>query len=210
MRVEDPTDRLERELLSCDASLIAGIDEVGRGAWAGPVSVGIAVVDAMALGRLPIGIRDSKMLSPKRRQVLFPLIADAVTAYAVGHASPLECDEFGMTKAQQLATCRALRALPNQPDAIVVDGIVNFTDVPNARLIAGADRTVRIVAAASILAKVTRDQMMIEYHHRFPTYGFAQNKGYPSPQHIDALRLHGMTELHRASWSFAERFVFPQ
>lgn len=206
-RVEDPTDQVEQELFATGARRVAGIDEVGRGAWAGPVSVGIAVVDREALERLPKGVRDSKMLSPKRRAELFPMIAEALCEYSVGHASPQECDALGMTAAQRLATNRAIASLSKGFDAVVLDGTVNFTDVATARLIAGADRRVFAVASASILAKVTRDRLMSDFHAQFPDYGFARNKGYPAPEHTGALDRLGLTSIHRKSWSFASRYA---
>jgi ribonuclease HII len=206
MRVEDPTDQVEKELFSTGARFIAGIDEVGRGAWAGPVSVGITVVDIAALAQFPRGVRDSKMLSPQRREQIFPLIADAVCAWSVGHASSDECDQLGMTRAQRLATSRAIESLSLVIDAVILDGVVNFTDHEHVLMSPGADRTSLVVAAASILAKVTRDQLMTDFEGPYPGYGFAKSKGYPSPQHLDGISRFGLTDIHRVSWSFAERY----
>ncbi len=206
-RVEDPTDEVEQRCFASGARLVAGIDEVGRGAWAGPVSVGIAVVDAAALAMFPTGVRDSKMLSPARREALFPLLQQAVLAYFVGQASPDECDRFGMTEAQRLATQRAFARLPVAPDQVILDGAVNFSGSSDAIVLPGADRRVLTVAAASILAKVTRDRQMIRYHDTYPEYDFASNKGYPSPVHKDALERIGMSRIHRRSWSFASRYA---
>lgn len=206
-RVEDPSDDTERQCFANGARYVAGIDEVGRGAWAGPVSVGIAVVDVLSLVNFPRGVRDSKMLSPKRRDELFPLLEEAVRAYAIGHASPNECDRLGMTEAQRLATKRAFANLSISPDICILDGTVNFSGRSDAIMIPGADRKVVTVAAASILAKVTRDRQMIDYHDLYPGYEFSSNKGYPSPSHIDALGRIGMSMIHRRSWSFAPRFT---
>ena len=206
-RVEDPTDSTERRCFASGARYVAGIDEVGRGAWAGPVSVGIAVVDLASLTDPPRGVRDSKMLSPKKREELFPLLAQAVRAYAIGHASPDECDRYGMTAAQHLATQRAFADLSIVPDLCILDGKVNFSGRLDAIMIPGADRRVFTVAAASILAKVTRDRLMVNYHDTYPDYEFATNKGYPSPSHIGALHRIGISPIHRRSWSFASRFA---
>jgi len=208
-RVEDPTDEIEQYCFANGARFVAGIDEVGRGAWAGPVSVGIAVVDAASLVNFPKGVRDSKMLSSMRRDAIFPLLQQAVTAYAIGHASPEECDRFGMTEAQRLATRRAFVDLSFSPDFVILDGAVNFSGRSDAIVIRGADRKVLSVAAASILAKVTRDQQMIGYQDIYPEYEFASNKGYPSPSHRDALDRIGMSRIHRRSWSFASRYAAP-
>lgn len=206
-RVEDPTDHTERKCFANGARYVAGIDEVGRGAWAGPVAVGVAVIDVVSLVNFPKGVRDSKMLSPKKRDELFPLLEQAVSAYAIGLASPEECDRLGMTEAQRLATERALADLSISPDICILDGSVNFSGRPDSIVIPGADRKIVTVAAASILAKVTRDRQMIGYHDLYPDYEFASNKGYPSPSHIDALGRIGMSSIHRRSWSFASRFA---
>ena len=206
VRVEDPGDLAERSCFARGARLVAGIDEVGRGAWAGPVSVGIALIDEDRLNAPPAGVRDSKMLSEQRREELFPELSEWVVAYSVGHASSKECDRYGMTKAQRLAARRALRSLEQAPDAILLDGIFNYTGWKNVEMSAGADRTSLVVACASVLAKVTRDHLMIGHGPRFPHYEFPQNKGYPSPTHLTALGSHGLSPLHRRSWAFAERY----
>jgi ribonuclease HII len=199
----DPTADLERAAFAEGIELLAGVDEVGRGAWAGPVSVGVAVLDRATLARLPPGIRDSKLLAPARREALFPLVASAVAAYAVGHASHAECDELGMTAAQRLACERAFAQLPFTPDRTIVDGKFDYTRRPEAGPVVGADRTSVVVAAASVLAKVTRDRHMTELAPRYPEFFFASNKGYPSPDHMSALGAFGLCEIHRRSWSFA-------
>ncbi len=184
---------------------MAGVDEVGRGAWAGPVSVGVAVVDPERLDAMPSGLRDSKLLGPSARASLVPALAEACCAYAVGHASPGECDELGMTAAQRLATTRALALLAERPDALIVDGRFDFTGDPRAVAVVGADRTSVAVAAASVLAKVTRDEMLVGLADRYPGYGLERNKGYPTPGHRRAVGLLGLTDIHRMSWSFTRR-----
>jgi ribonuclease HII len=201
-----PTSEEEESLFSSGARTVAGIDEVGRGAWAGPVSVGVAVVTRLSLGGLPDGVADSKLLSPAMRERLFDPLASAVAGYAIGHASAAECDELGMTKAQGLATARAFEQLLLDVDAVIVDGRTDFTGRDHVRTIVGADRCCIAVAAASVLAKVTRDRMMVELAPRYPGYAFEQNKGYPSPAHRAGLSQLGLSELHRASWSFAPAF----
>jgi ribonuclease HII len=201
-----PTSEEEESLFSSGAWTVAGIDEVGRGAWAGPVSVGVAVVTRASLASFPDGVADSKMLSPVIRERLFAPLAAAVTAYAVGHASPAECDELGMTKAQRLATARAFEQLTVDVDAVIADGKTDFTGRDHVRMIVGADRRCVAVAAASVLAKVTRDRMMIDFAPSYPGYAFEHNKGYPSPTHLDGLSRLGLSSLHRASWAFAPAF----
>ncbi len=206
----DPTDALELAAFADGVSLLAGVDEVGRGAWAGPVSVGVAVFAPETLGVLPKGIRDSKLLSQPKREAIFPTLADAVVAYAVGHASHAECDELGMTAAQRLAAERAFGSLPVVPDRTIVDGKFDYTRRPEARAVIGADRTSLVVAAASVLAKVTRDRHMAALAPRYPGFCFDENKGYPSPTHRDALSATGLTDIHRRSWSFADTYLGSQ
>jgi ribonuclease HII len=196
-----PTTSVEQSLLRAGATCVAGIDEVGRGAWAGPLSVGVAVADLSALMALPEGVRDSKLLSPRQREVLFAPIATTVVEYAIGHVTPAECDALGMTAAQRLGAHRALEALGRVPDAVIVDGIFDFVGHPTTVLASGADRTCRIVAAASVLAKVTRDRMMVALGSRYSPYGFAQNKGYVSVAHRLAVAAHGLSDVHRVSWT---------
>jgi ribonuclease HII len=205
--VVDPTDHLERELFAGGARYVAGIDEVGRGSWAGPVSVGVAVVDVSSLDQFPDGVRDSKMLTQKRREELFPFLVEILSAFSIGHASPLECDQLGMTKALHLATSRAMTTLCIVPDVVVLDGMVNYVEHHRVMLKVGADRDVRVVAGASVIAKVTRDRMMIELDQHYPEFKFAQNKGYPTPAHLLALESVGLTDIHRRSWSFADRYT---
>lgn len=202
-----PHGKLERALLNDGCELVAGVDEVGRGAWAGPVSVGVALVDLRSLRAMPPGVRDSKALSPAQRERLFPLLAKRCVAFAVGHASPQECDLLGMTAAQALAARRAFSTLTRQPDAVVVDGNRDFTGHPRAVVAVGGDRTSLAVAAASVLAKVTRDAMLVADAERFPGYALERNKGYASLEHRRAVSRLGLTEIHRASWTFVNQIV---
>jgi ribonuclease HII len=198
--------------------VVAGIDEVGRGAWAGPVSVGVVVhcFDR----RPPTGIRDSKLLSEARREELYPRVARWCTAWAVGHAGPLECDHLGMTAALRLAARRALAELPAMPDVVLLDGGHDYVTDPDhdaeaagpptpvIRTVVRGDMTCLSIAAASILAKVTRDRMMRSWAESFPPFDFDRNKGYPSPSHRTALSGFGLTSIHRRSWSFVDDLVF--
>jgi ribonuclease HII len=199
-----PHAELERSLVADGCRLVAGVDEVGRGAWAGPVSVGVALVDEAALRCVPGGLRDSKALGEQRRAMLAPVLVAWCRGFAVGHASPAECDDLGMTAAQQLAARRAFRALGAEPDAVVVDGPRDFTGHHRALALVGGDGSSVAVAAASVLAKVTRDRLLVDAAARWPEYGFERNKGYPTPGHRRAVERLGMTSLHRRSWTFAE------
>ena len=203
VRGPEPGDGLERSLLAGGLRLVAGVDEVGRGAWAGPLSVGVATFDVAGLAGVPIGLRDSKLLSPARREALFPALASSCHGFAVGHASPAECDELGMTAALGVAAGRALAALEEAPDVVVVDGPRDFTGHERHLAVVGGDRTSVVIAAASVLAKVTRDRILVEASARLPGYGFERNKGYATPEHRRAVARLGTSVLHRRSWTFA-------
>lgn len=203
LRRRSPGLSVERELWSHDSVVVVGVDEVGRGAWAGPISVGAAVVPK---DKRVYKVRDSKMLSEPEREALFDRIADWCQAWSVGHASAEECDELGMSDAQRLAARRALEGLAHDPDHILVDG--NWDFVGGARRIVGGDRSSLSIAAASILAKVTRDRIMKEMAPSFPGYNFEANKGYPCPIHKATLQAAGPSSIHRRSWVFMDHLMW--
>lgn len=185
------------------AGVVVGMDEVGRGAWAGPITVGAVVVPN---DRRVYKIRDSKVLTPAEREAMFARITDWARAWAVGHASHAECDELGMSEAQRLAARRALSGLGLTPDVVLVDG--NWDFVGGAERIVGGDRLSLSVAAASILAKVSRDRIMRGLAPEFPPYNFEGNKGYPCPLHKAALQAWGPSSIHRRSWVFMDHLVW--
>jgi ribonuclease HII len=216
-RVTTPNLSEENGLRKRGNSLVAGMDEVGRGAWAGPVSVGVALIPAKATKRsLPRWLRDSKQLSEARRESIFDAVAAWCVDWAVGHATPEECDEWGMRIALRLAAQRALAGLACPPDALLVDGPLDLVSEPeeagrrptkpafsgSVHPVIGGDARCASVAAASVLAKVVRDRMMRGEAEHFPAYSFERNKGYPSPVHQMALRGYGLSSIHRRSWSY--------
>ncbi|GGQ83650.1 ribonuclease HII [Kitasatospora griseola] len=202
MPYDPPTHSVERSLRRAGASLVVGLDEVGRGAWAGPVMVGAAVT---GLRRPPEGLTDSKLLTERRREALVPILEDWVTAYAIGAASPRECDDLGMTAALRLAAVRALEALPVQPDAVILDGKHDYLGGPwRVRTVIKGDQSCVCVSAASVLAKVRRDALMAELGVDHPAFAFEENAGYPSPTHRAALEELGPTEHHRLSWAYMD------
>lgn len=203
LKRQSPGLAVERELWTSETTVVVGMDEVGRGAWAGPISVGAAVVPR---DRRIYKIRDSKMLTEDEREALFERIADWCEAWAVGHASHEECDELGMSDAQRLAARRALDGLGVTPHHVLVDGKWDF--VGGARRIVRGDRTSLSIAAASILAKVTRDRVMREIAHQFPGYNFEANKGYPCPTHKSMLQAMGPSSIHRRSWVFMDHLAW--
>ena len=201
-----PTRSIEKQLWAAGHEVIVGIDEVGRGAWAGPLMVGAAILPR---DRRVNGVRDSKVLTEADREFLFARIASWCVAWAVGGASQEECDELGMAEAQRVAARRALAGLGVTPDAAVVDGNWNFVGagVAHVELRIKADLTCLSVAAASILAKVTRDRVMRVQAEHYPQWGFDSNKGYPCPVHKAALQAYGPSAIHRRTWVFMDHYV---
>jgi ribonuclease HII len=214
-----PTLDFENNLFSRGAKLIAGMDEVGRGCLAGPVSVGVAVINIDCVNP-PENLADSKLLTHEQREELLPLVKTWVKDFAVGHASNNEIDEIGLTRALRRAGRRALVQLVTKPDHLILDGKHNwlmpeketqnmfeqeFDDGSlsvDLKIITQikADLTCASVAAASIVAKTTRDQMMAELSKEFPNYFWAENKGYAAPEHLEAIKSFGATKYHRVSW----------
>jgi ribonuclease HII len=203
MPYEPPTHSVERSLrATTGARIVAGVDEVGRGAWAGPVTVCAAIT---GLRRPPEGLTDSKLLSPKRRTALAGHLEGWVTAYALGHSSPQEIDDLGMTAALRQAAVRALEALPVRPEAVILDGKHDYLGAPwKVRTVIKGDQSCVAVAAASVIAKVRRDAMMAQLSPEYLDFGFAENVGYPSPVHKAALERLGPTEHHRVSWAYMD------
>ena len=187
--------RLERELWSGGATHVVGVDEVGVGSWAGPLTVGAVVLDP---SRRVYKVRDSKILDEARRQELAPRIRDVAVAWGVGHAEVHEIDSFGMSEARRMACRRALAALGVDVEACLVDGNWDYTGLgPRARRVVHGDAISLSVACASVIAKVERDSIMVELSDSYPLYDWASNKGYPSPRHKAALALGGPSPLHR-------------
>ncbi len=220
-----PSLRHERALLSGGARLVAGMDEVGRGALAGPVSVGVVVVDA-ATRTAPQGLTDSKLLTAGARELLVPQVRRWGVAWAVGHAGPAEIDAHGIVAALRLAGRRALaqvrRTCGGDIDVVLLDGSHDWLSRPQAdlfeavahdpdaepgagdpavRTLVKADLQCSSVAAASVLAKVERDGLLARLARQYPAYAWDQNKGYSAPAHLDALRRLGPTPQHRRSWN---------
>lgn len=203
-RVPVPNLAVERECFSAGAGVVCGIDEVGRGAWAGPVSVGVVAVTP-DLRRI-VKVRDSKLLTVDEREALYPRIVRWALAWSVGHASPAECDELGMTAALRLAAERALAGLDGiKPDRILLDGAHDYLgQSERVRTVVDGDAHCLSVAAASVVAKVTRDRLMAADAACYPGFDFDSNRGYPSPRHRCALLGYGPTAIHRRSWIYME------
>ncbi len=196
-----PSTRIERELWDAGRDVIVGVDEVGRGAWAGPLTVGAAVIPR---DRRVYKVRDSKLLSEDEREAMFGRIAGWCRTWAIGHATASECDALGMADAQRLAARRALDGLGLEPDVVLVDGPWDFIETIETRTLVRGDVHCLSIAAASILAKVTRDRMMRAEADHYPHWSFDSNKGYPGPRHTAALQWCGPSPIHRRSWVFMD------
>jgi len=195
----------ESRLLKTMAGPICGVDEAGRGPLAGPVVAAAVILDR---SRIPKGLNDSKLLSEEDRETLYPRIMEMAVAVGVGEAGVEEIDLVNIRQATHLAMARAVRALSIPAAFALVDG----NDAPALpckceTLVKGDSRSVSI-AAASIIAKVTRDRLMALLHENHPVYGWRQNKGYGTPEHLSGLRAHGITGHHRRSFSPVHHILY--
>lgn len=204
-----PNLKAERELFDGGAPMVLACDEVGRGALAGPVTVGLVLIDA-SVRRMPAGLRDSKLMTEPRREAMAPRAAAWVRGWAVGEASSAEIDELGIMACLGLAGSRAYAALTTAQEValdapLLLDGNYDWLSPwieRRARVTTRikADRDCASVAAASVIAKVHRDGGMRRSHEDFPVYGWDENKGYSSRGHFAALAEHGPSALHRHTW----------
>ncbi len=188
---------LEYALIPQDAKIVCGLDEAGRGPLAGPVYAGAVILPK---GYIPEGLNDSKKLSEKKRDVLFDQITKNAIAWSFGTATPEEIDQINILNASMLAMKRAIEALSIKPDFLLVDGnIARGFDQPALAVIKG-DAKSPSIAAASIIAKVLRDRKCLEMDEKYPEYGFAAHKGYPTKAHFEAIEKHGISPIHRKSF----------
>jgi ribonuclease HII len=176
--------------------IIVGIDEVGRGCWAGPLVAGAVILNQ------PIpGLKDSKLLSKKQREAQAAIIHDQALAVGLGWVDAGTIDQHGLTKAVSLAMQQALDKITHAYDQVIIDGAFNFLpDNPKVQTIIKADASVPSVSAASIVAKVARDQYMAKLAADYPDYGFERHVGYGTALHLEKLKLHGISDLHRRSF----------
>lgn len=210
-----PSLSFENSFFETGTRFVIGIDEVGRGSIAGPVAVGVSLIDNQRdLSNWPAKLKDSKLITEKTREEIFPLVSSWVSGWAVGMATVEEIETKGIIESLSLAGSRALEQLIRDPalrEAIAKEGVMLILDGSHNWLGAKAlglpvtvktkaDRDCVSVACASVLAKVTRDKLMQEIHDEYPIFGLASNKGYASESHISALREHGPSPVHRVSW----------
>jgi ribonuclease HII len=199
--------RFEKLLWSKGVSLVAGIDEAGRGPLAGPVVAAVAVLPA----RFSMAaLNDSKQLAEDFREELFEALTanGALVCYGIGIAEPAEIDRFNILRATFLAMQRAIAALPMQPEHLLIDGLpVPVFQQPQTAIV-GGDGKSKSIAAASVIAKVTRDRMMRKWHSEFPQYSFDRNKGYGTREHLESLQIHGPCPIHRRSFAPVSQTYF--
>jgi ribonuclease HII len=220
-----PSLDLEKSFFTKGKKLIAGLDEVGRGCLAGPVSIGICLINPETSAP-PSKLNDSKLLSPKVRNEMVPLLQTWASAYSVGHSTNNEIDSYGLSTALRLAAARAFNQLSIKPELIIIDGKYNWLRPPSAAIVnqlpnqiktelelldqqiehitviakVKADQSCACVSAASVLAKVERDELITQLSKNYQDYGWDKNKGYASPEHLAAINRLGATEHHRISW----------
>jgi ribonuclease HII len=186
--------------------LVCGVDEAGRGPIAGPVFAAAVILDPR---RPVIGLKDSKLLAPTRRAALAVTIRREALAWAVASASVQEIDRLNILQATLLAMRRAVEQLEVDPDEAWIDGDHCPRLTCQARAVIGGDRSVPQISAASILAKTARDAEMLRLHARYPAYALDRHKGYPTPEHLALLELHGVCDIHRRSFAPVRRLLAP-
>ena len=199
--------KLEHQLQVAGYQRIAGVDEAGRGPLAGPVVAAAAIIPPRAfIGHL----NDSKKLTPKQREVVYEQLLATKIPYGLGQASVEEIDRLNILNASRLAMMRAVENLPVKPDFLLLDGHAwSGIKIPH-RGVVGGDACSLSIAAASVLAKVTRDRLMVELDQAFPGYGFAKHKGYPTAQHYAALARMGPCPIHRRSFNLHLQLTLDQ
>lgn len=203
MRDMAPDYMYESELYDAGHDYVAGIDEAGRGAWAGPVVAGAVVLPKHLI--IP-GVDDSKKLSPNERERIFLIITKEAVAWSVGVMESTDIDRLGIMEANRRAMKKALRRMRRQPDHLLLDGRELDLGIPTVAVIRG-DQLSHSIAAASIVAKVVRDQIMVRVHATYPEYGFDQHKGYGTEQHERMIQRHGLCDIHRTSFAPMREFI---
>lgn len=195
-----PTLEIEETLWKSGYSYIAGLDEVGRGCFAGPVAVGAVIFPQDVL--LPKGVADSKLLNPKQREGLAGQIKDIALAWAVAAVGVSHINKVGIGKATQMSFRKALRLLEVKADYVLIDAFyVKHFNRKKQRAIKDGDKICASISAASIIAKVYRDELMKKLHKKYPEYGFAKHKGYGTKKHQEAIKAHGLSRVHRKSFN---------
>ncbi len=192
-----PDFTIEQSAIDAGHTLIAGVDEVGRGPLCGPVTAAAVILDPQ---NIPAGLNDSKKLTAKRREALYDMLLDCATV-SVAHATVAEIDELNILRASHLAMERAVAGLPKTPDHVLIDGnlIPKGLTISAQAVVKGDGKSVSI-AAASIMAKTVRDRIMVDLAQQYPGYGWEKNAGYPTAVHLESLQKLGVTPHHRRSF----------
>jgi len=197
--MELPDYNLEKTLISQGFLSVCGADEAGRGAWAGPLVAGAAIIIGDPQAVLALGVRDSKLLSEEKREEIFERLSEFVL-FASGLVTAQEIDSYGLQTGNITAVKRAIDGLTRKPDYLLIDRLAGFShDLPQQNLIS-ADSKILSVACASIVAKVTRDRIMRELDQQYPDFGFSEHKGYGTAKHLQALKSFGCLPIHRLSY----------
>lgn len=203
-----PTLDIERKLWKQGYFLVCGLDEVGRGCFAGPVVVGAVVFPRQLASQLPDGLADSKMLRPRQREKLAKEIKKYALAWSVAEVGVSVINKVGIGKATQVAFRKALRSLSVPADHILIDAFyIKHLNRKRQKPIKDGDKVCASIAAASILAKVYRDKLMKKLHRKYSEYGFAKHKGYGTKRHQEAIRKYGLSRIHRTSFDLQKFLI---
>ncbi len=197
-------DQFEKEAYSKGFTNIAGIDEAGRGPLAGPVFASAVIMNPK---KIPAGINDSKKLSPSKRDYFFNKIIESALSYSISNVSEGIIDEINIREASKFAMEKSAEKLSPQPDILLIDGNMEINYSVCQKTIKKGDSRSYSIAAASILAKVSRDRLMMEYHEIYPQYGFNRHKGYPTKEHIENIRKFGPCPIHRKTFRYVKDFI---
>lgn len=200
-----PTIDIEKKLWKSGYHYIAGLDEVGRGSFAGSVVVGAVVFPKDVT--LPAGLADSKLLKPRQRELLAVRIKNQAICWSIAEVSVTVINKVGIGKATQIAFRKSIKLLSKPPDFILIDAFyVKHLNRKRQRAVKDGDKICASISAASIVAKVHRDKLMKKLHNKYPQYGFSKNKGYGTKKHQEAINKYGLTRIHRKSFDLS-RFI---
>ncbi len=200
-----PTLDIERKLWKLGYSLVCGLDEVGRGSFAGPVCVGAVVFPKNSI--LLEGVADSKLLTPKKRERVAKFIKRSAISWVIAEVGVPSINELGIGKATQMAFRKAVRSLDKKPDFVLIDAFsISHFNRKNQKPVRNGDKICASISAASIIAKVYRDNLMRKLHIKYPQYGFAKHKGYGTKLHREAIKKFGLSKIHRTSFDL-EKFL---
>lgn len=198
-----PTLNIEKSLWKSGYPFVCGLDEVGRGSFAGPVVVGAVIF--LKFCKIPVGVADSKLLKPKRRELLAKQIKECAISWSVAEVSVSTINRVGIGNATQMAFRKAIKSLKTKPDFILVDAFyIKHINRKKQRPVKDGDKICTSISAASIIAKVYRDSLMKKLHYKYPQYGFKKNKGYGTKLHQKMIKQYGLIGVHRKSFNLGK------